>query len=114
MNMADAIRSSKSESAVHFLLTSYLENLNRSESSFHLPRPITRLPLSGDGDVHDRMLALIKELLEPSGNLDDIDSSALIDALRVFGAAVYRLTLPDSREFGGPRSDNRARTQPPL
>ena len=98
MLIADAIRTSQSEAAVHFLLTAYLDNLSRSESSSRLPTPVTRLPLAGDDDVRDRMLALVTQLLAPTENLDEVDNEVLTDALRVFGAAVYRLTVLDSNE----------------
>ena len=111
MLISDAIRTSQSEAAVHFLLTAYLDNLSRSESSSRLPKPIMRLPLAGDDDVRDRMLALITQLLAPAENLDDVDSEVLTDALRVFGAAVYRLTLLDSREVPVPQSGNQMRAE---
>jgi hypothetical protein len=98
MMIAKAIRTSQSEAAVRFLLTAYLENLSRFEPPSRLPEPVLRLPLTGYEDVRDRMLALIKELLAPRESVDETDSDVLIDALRVFGATVYRLTMLQPRE----------------
>ena len=55
MIIVDAIKSARTEHAVYFLVTAYLESLSHFECSAGVPRPVLRLPISGSADLASRL-----------------------------------------------------------
>lgn len=65
MMIVDAIRSAPSEHAVYFLVTAYMESLRHFEESSGVPEPITRLPIAGRHDLHERLTLLRSSIAAP-------------------------------------------------
>lgn len=90
MMISDVMHQASSEHEIFFLLTAYVESLRYSDIPGALPEHLTRLPLSGTGDVHRRRNALRIELntaAEHGGKRRAI----LLEAANVLGAALERL-----------------------
>jgi hypothetical protein len=94
--MIDVIRNADTEDAIYFMLTAYLEATRFRNTISYLPEEAVRLPLGGHVDVSRRFSALITALDNASKSLDDNACAVLTEALRIFGAAVYRLTVLDA------------------
>lgn len=88
MILTDAIRGARSEDAILFLLTAYLE---ARQFAGRLPANLTALPLAGAADVMLRMETLAAAM-ESSIRLLDLPAiDATAEAVGVFDAAVNRL-----------------------
>jgi hypothetical protein len=95
MMIVDAIRSAPSEHAVYFLVTAYMESLRHFEESSGVPEPITRLPIAGRHDLHERLTLLRSSITTPLESIVPVpEVGAVLDS------ALERLTA-----FGGADSD---------
>jgi hypothetical protein len=88
MLINDAIRSARSEHAIYFLLTAYLESLQFSRK---LPEYVTAMPLAGLHDLEWRFEKLFVELESMFGEKDQKQLHDLVEAINVFEASVSRL-----------------------
>lgn len=91
--IADVIRNADSEEALYSLLTSYINGTRLRGAILYLPEQVIRLPLAGCADTNERFSLLVTELGASSEMHDERASTVLMEALHVFGAAVYRLTV---------------------
>ena len=91
--IADVIRNADSEEALYSLLTSYINATRLRSATIYLPEQVTRLPLAGGADTNERFSLLVTALGASSEMHDERASTVLMEALHVFGAAVYRLTV---------------------
>lgn len=89
MMISDVIHEASTEHEVFFLLTAYLESLRYGDKLGTLPQELTRLPLSGAGDVQSRFIG-IRTVLNTA--LESGRSHAIfLEAADIFGTAVDRL-----------------------
>ena len=88
MDVAELIRNADSIPEVLSALSAYVEIL-RHERLF--PDWCLRLPLEGEADVHERMLAAMTMVNLTSRSLRVHDCKVAKSALRVFAAALWRL-----------------------
>jgi hypothetical protein len=58
MTILDAINSAASEHAVYFLVTAYIESLQHFHRGLGIPEAVMKLPLSGPGDLEERLTSL--------------------------------------------------------
>ena len=91
--IADVIRNADSEAALYSMLTSYIQAARVRGAILYLPEQVMRLPLAGCADTNDRFSMLVTALGATSGKHDERAWAVLTEALHVFGAAVYRLTV---------------------
>ena len=93
MVIVDAIKSASTEHAVFFLVTAYVESLQRFHSGTEIPEFIVRLPLRGQADLRERL-----SLLERNEHAAATDL-AVTEASLVFNSALERLRAAhESRE----------------
>ena len=88
MDALELIRSANSAPEVLSALSAYVESLRHVPV---IPASCVRLPLEGEADVSQRMLALVSVVNLTSQNLRYQDCNAAKHALRVFAAARWRL-----------------------
>ena len=88
MDILELIRSADSAPKVLSALSVYVESLRNVAV---IPDWCLRLPLEGESDVHQRMIALFAVVNLTSQNLLDRDCNIAKRALRVFDAAIRRL-----------------------
>jgi len=88
MDITELIRNADSAADVVSALSVYIESLRHA--SF-IPDWCLQLPIEGEADVKQRMLALIAVVNLTSRNLRDRDCSVAKQALQVFAAATWRL-----------------------
>jgi len=88
MDVLEMIRSADSAPQVLSALSVYVESLRNVAV---LPDWCLRLPLEGEADVYQRMVALITVVNLTSQHLRDRECNAAKHALRVFDAAIRRL-----------------------
>jgi hypothetical protein len=88
MDIAELIRSANSAPEVSGALSVYVESLRNVAV---IPEWCLRLPLQGEDDVGQRMVALIAVVNLTSQHLRDRDCDIAKHALRVFAAATWRL-----------------------
>lgn len=91
MMISDVMHRASSEHEIFFLLTAYVESLRYSDIPGALPEHLTRLPLSGTGDVHRRRNALRTELNTVTAEHTGKRRAILLEAANVLGAALERL-----------------------
>lgn len=92
MMITDVIVEAKTEHAIYFLLTAYLESVRFGDKFRLLPEHITRLPLDGIVDVRVRFHDLRTELDRASGPGCSKAGALIKEALYVFGTGLDRLT----------------------
>lgn len=97
MDMTELIRNASSAAEVFSALSAYVESLR---SVAVIPEACLRLPLQGEDDVSQRMMALIAVVNLTSQNLRDRDCNLAKQALRVFAAAAWRLRVRALRRPG--------------
>lgn len=95
MDIAELIRNANSAPEVLAALSVYVESLRNVSV---IPEWCLRLPLQGEDDVGQRMMALIAVVNLTSQNLRDRDCNLAKQALRVFAAATWRLRARRVRE----------------
>jgi hypothetical protein len=88
MDILELIRNADSAPEVLSALSVYVESLR---SVTVIPEWCLRLPIEGEPDVTQRMVALITVVNLTSQNLRDRDCNIAKRALRVFDAAIRRL-----------------------
>jgi hypothetical protein len=86
MTIVDAINSAASEHAVYFLVTAYIESLQHFHRGLGIPESVVRLPLSGVGDLEDRLTSLQSTIDVP---LESVQPASEVTA--VLASAVQRL-----------------------
>ena len=90
----DTIRHAENESEIYALLTAQTERLVSAAS---LPANLRKLPIEGPDDLSSRCRALLIELDLASKQLDDNGCFAIKEALQIYGAALFRLRVLDSK-----------------
>ena len=90
MMIIDVILDANTEHEIFFLLTAYVESLRYCDKLGTLPQDLTRLPLSGVGDVQGKFVELRAEIGKPAA-AGGRTHAILREAADVFGAAVDRL-----------------------
>jgi hypothetical protein len=95
MTIVDAINSAASEHAVYFLVTAYIESLRHFRRGLEIPESVVRLPLSGVGDLEERLTCLQTSVRPP---LESVVPASEVCA--VLTSAVQRLSndRPQVRE----------------
>jgi hypothetical protein len=88
MDIAELIRNANSAPEILSALAVYVDSLRNVGV---IPEWCLRLPLQGEDDVGQRMMALIAVVNLTSQNLRDRDCNIAKQALRVFAAATWRL-----------------------
>lgn len=88
--ITDAIRQAQTEHVVYFLLTAYVESRAHDDESGGLPAEVKRLPIAGNGDLAQRVLAL-SAASAMSAPDSDSTSAMTREALEVLTAASQRL-----------------------
>lgn len=88
MDVLELIRNADSAPEVLSALSVYVESLRNVSV---IPELCLRLPLEGQADVSQRMMALVTVVNLTSQNLRDQDCNIPKRALRVFAAATWRL-----------------------
>jgi len=88
MDIAELIRNADSATEVLAALSVYIESLRNVPV---IPEACLRLPIEGESDVWQRMLALVTVVNLSSQNLRDRDVNIAKHALQVFAAATWRL-----------------------
>ena len=88
MDMIELIRNADTATEVLSALSVYVESLRNVAA---IPGWCLRLPLEGEADVSERMLALVAVVNITSQHLLDRDCGIAKGALRVFAAAAWRL-----------------------
>ncbi|HEY8069905.1 MAG TPA: hypothetical protein VIF38_13565 [Burkholderiales bacterium] len=88
MNAVELIRNANSAPEVLSALSVYVESLRHVPV---IPHECLRLPLEGEADVSQRMMALVAVVNLTSQNLRDQDCNVAKRALQVFAAATWRL-----------------------
>jgi len=91
MDIAEFIRNADSATKALSALSVYLESLRHVPS---IPEWCLRLPLQGEADLRERMVALVAVVNLTSQNLRHRECGIAKHALRVFAAAVSRLRSP--------------------
>ncbi|HTP62843.1 MAG TPA: hypothetical protein VMJ14_12250 [Burkholderiales bacterium] len=94
MDITELIRNANSAPEVLSALSVYIESLRHASV---IPDWCLQLPLEGEADVKQRMLALVTVVNLTSQNLRDRDCNIAKQALQVFAAATWRLR-PRSRK----------------
>ena len=92
MDALELIRNANSAPEVLSALSAYVESLRNVSA---LPDQLLRLPLEGEADVGQRMLALVAVVNLTSQNLRDQECNIAKRALQVFAAATWRLRRAD-------------------
>ena len=95
MDIAELIRNANSAPEVFAALSVYVESLRNVAV---IPEWCLRLPLQGEDDVGQRMMALVAVVNLTSQNLRDRDCNIAKHALRVFAAATWRLRSRRARD----------------
>jgi hypothetical protein len=88
MDIVELIRNADSVPEVFSALSAYAESLR---SVAVIPEWCLRMPIEGEADLSQRMLALIAVINLTSQNLRDRDCNIAKHALQVFAAAAWRL-----------------------
>jgi len=88
MDIAELIRNANSAPAVFSALSVYVESLRNVSA---IPEWCLQLPLRGEDDIAQRMVALIAVVNLTSQNLRDRECAIAKRALRVFATAAWRL-----------------------
>ena len=86
MMIVDAISSARSEHAVLFLVTAYIESLHHYHSCLGIPHSVIRLPIAGREDLEARLTALRHNINVP---LEAVVPASEVSA--VLATAVERL-----------------------
>jgi hypothetical protein len=88
MDILELIRTADTAPEVLSALSVYVESLRNVSA---IPDWCLRLPLEGESDVYQRMLALIAVVNLTSQNLRDRECNIAKRALQAFAAATWRL-----------------------
>jgi hypothetical protein len=91
MMISDVILEANTEHEVFFLLTAYVESLRYCDKLGTLPHNLTRLPLSGMGEVQNKFVGLRAALIAEGKDYGPGTHAILREAADIFGAAVDRL-----------------------
>lgn len=91
MMISDVIHEANTEHEVFFLLTAYVESLRHGDKLGTLPQDLTRLPLSGAGDVRSRFIGIRAALNTDLGSGSGRTHAIFQEAADIFGTAVDRL-----------------------
>jgi hypothetical protein len=91
MMISDVILEANNEHEIFFLLTAYVESLRYCDKLGTLPQGLTRLPLSGAGDVQSKFIGIRAVLNDEVEDCGTRTYAILREAVDVFGAAVDRL-----------------------
>ena len=86
MMIVDAINSARTEHAVLFLVTAYIESLHHYQSCLGIPHSVIRLPVGGREDLEARLCALRHNINVP---LEAVVPASEVSA--VLATAVERL-----------------------
>jgi hypothetical protein len=97
MDVLELIRNADSAPEVLSALSVYVESLRNVSA---IPDECLRLPLEGQADVSQRMIALVAVVNLTSQNLRYRDCNTAKHALRVFAAATWRLRPLRGRDPG--------------
>jgi hypothetical protein len=95
MDVLELIRNADSAPEVLSALSVYVESLRNVSV---IPEWCLRLPLEGQADVSQRMMALVTVVNLTSQNLRDQDCNIAKRALRVFAAATWHLRPRRNRD----------------
>jgi hypothetical protein len=95
MDVIELIRNADSAPEVLSALSVYVESLRHVPV---IPDHCLRLPLEGEADLSQRMVALIAVVNLTSQNLRDRDCNIAKHALQVFAAATWRLRSRKNRD----------------
>ena len=96
MDILELIRNADSAPEILAALSVYIESLRNFAV---IPEWCLRLPLQGEDDVGQRMMALIGVVNLASRNLRDRDCNVAKRALHVFAAATWRLRSRARRDL---------------
>jgi hypothetical protein len=95
MDVIELIRNADSAPEVLSTLSAYVESLRHVPV---IPDQCLRLPLEGEADLSQRMVALIAVVNLTSQNLRDQECNIAKRALQVFAAATWRLRARRNRD----------------
>lgn len=90
MMIGDVILEASSEHEIFFLLTAYVESLRYCDKRATLPEALTRLPLSGLGDVRNKLEGINAEIGRSAGGTA-ARQAVLSEAADIFATALERL-----------------------
>jgi hypothetical protein len=96
MDILELIRNADSAPEILAALSVYIESIRNVAV---IPQWCLRLPLQGEDDVGQRMMALIAVVNLTSQNLRDRDCNLAKRALHAFAAATWRLRSRTRREL---------------
>jgi len=88
MDFTELIRNADSAADVVSALSVYIESLRHVSA---IPDWCLQLPIEGEADVKERMLAMVAVVNLTSQHLRDRDCNIAKQALQVFAAATWRL-----------------------
>jgi hypothetical protein len=96
MMISDVIVEAKSKHEIFFLLTSYVESLRFCDIPASLPEDLTRLPLTGMGDLRSKLETINAELAKPCET--NGKRIVLNEAADILAAALARLQWLTQKE----------------
>lgn len=111
MMISDVILEANSEHEIFFLLTAYVESIRYCDRLGTLPENLTRLPLSGIGDVQRKLEALNAGLGQHFEDCNGRTNAILREAADILRAALDRLqwlAREAAPSFGSQVSSNQA------